>query len=127
LWWFSIFTAAFCLQNRIRVLQLLKVITRYNRSTQENNCVWLMQFKPTDLSVLIPTVNEEAIDILTVSFYQFEFSFIRGLHFLFIIVYEFCFRYFTNLIEVLQSLLSWDPVKWPAAAESLRHPFFQVY
>ena len=86
-----------------------------------------MQFKPTDLSVLIPTLNEEAIDILTVSFYQFEFSFIRGLHLLFSVVYEFCFRYFTNLIEVLQTLLSWDPVKRPIAAESLRRPFFQVY
>ena len=93
----------------------------------KNNCVWLMQFKLTDLSVLIPTVNEEAIDILIVSFYQFEFSFIRGLHFLFTVVYEFCFRYFTNLIEVLQTLLSRHPVKRPTAAESLYHPFFQVY
>lgn len=47
------------------------------------------QFKSTDLSVLIPTASEEAIDLMA-------------------------------------SLLSWDPAKRPTAAESLRHPFFQA-
>lgn len=47
------------------------------------------QFKSTDLSVLIPTASEEAIDLMT-------------------------------------SLLSWDPVRRPTASESLRHPFFQA-